>query len=773
MRNASSLLKNRACLTAIQTRKLEKEERGVDMTYAHLKAVASAVSLWALVAVPLVVPMVSSAQTPKALELEEVIVTAQKREESLLDTPMTVNVISSRTFNDTASFQLADIDRLTAGVDIKGDTVDREIVVRGVGADLFANTSPRVTLYKDGALMNQQESGVFLAQYDLDRFELLRGPQGTLYGKSSPAGALVIHTRNPSLTQYDGYVQSSVFSRDGSNTQFGASVPVVEDRLGFRIAGLFDKNSNKDIHNATRDDDEVQRTSAGRAIMRWLATPRFDMRVSYDYIEHKSDSYNVVGGGNTGLEAEDRVALSDADSFLLIRDQHAIAQFNYQFTPGLMLSNVSSYQEIRRIRFVDSDDTAQPMQTQLVDTNHGKILKTELRLHNTTIEKWDWITGLYYEDNQARTPVEVVTNFPGGTNIFSLVADTGDESWALFHHSTIHLTLRDRLTVGIRYNDVATNARTRTLSRTFVGGTLVSRQEREAIPLEFEKREFEVWTGTVKFQHDFTDRMTGYLTWDRGWRNASATVDATGDMPDELTLHDDEFSNNFELGLKGKYWDGRGRYTSAVYLQQYEDFQFNARSILVDTDGDGMADATFTAVVNADEAISSGAEVETSVLLTPNWNGTVSLSYNDTEFEDFEDAPCNRGSSVPTNSFNRCDFSGQRISGSPNWSAVVHSEYSLPVPAWQVEWFVRGLAKYESFRLNISTGEKLDSETLVDAFTGFRGLDGRWDVSLWVKNVTDEVVIERKTSPLDPPVSFEVNNPRTVGITGAWRWGQK
>lgn len=719
--------------------------------------------------------LVNNASAEEPLVLEEVLVTAQKQTESLQQTPIAVNAISADTYNETASFDLRDIDRLTAGIDISGDAFNIDFQVRGLGTNLDAGTPSRVTLYKDGAFVNQQRA-IFLAQYDLERFELLRGPQGTLYGKASPAGSLVIHTRDPSLTSRDGYVQASVAQRNSINTQFGISQPLVEDKLGLRLAGVFDRNSNGDISNPIQDEEQVSRTSSGRATLYWLPNENWDARISYNYTENSSDFYEVVRVGNA--DEDDREALSNVqDPYINIRDQHTIAEVNYNLNDDITITGVTMHQELYTERAYDSDGIPFDISRQFVASNIGTVWNSELRIASTENENWDWITGLYYSHSNALTFAQTIFNRPGPparSDDFRIFPENQTEDWGLFHHSGLQINDTDKLTIGIRYNDTRIMAISPFSGTSAIAGVGTFPFSGQGIDPANEKRAYETVTGTLKYQHDFNEDTTGYVSIDQGWRPGSSVVDASGNVPSELILHDDEDSTNFEIGLKGKYWEGRANYTLSAYYQIYEQFQFQADGIPVDNDGSGdqVPDATFNTVVNAEEVTTTGVEAETNVLLSPELRVFASVSYNDTTFTDFKNAPCNKGGMVPANSYNTCDFTDKRVGDAPNVSAITSGEYSSRIEDWNGEWYLRGLVKYESDRRAVSNGERLDAYTNVDLFTGFRTDDGKYDVSFWVKNLTDEDVIESIEINVVGTEVITMNNPRQAGITATWRFGQ-
>lgn len=148
-----------------------------------------------------------------ALILEEVIVTAQKKAENLSDTPMTVSVVTGESLANFSNFNFEDINKMTAGLVVVGSGFDTDISTRGLGTELNAGVSPRVTIYFDQAFISQQR-GLFSSMFDLERFEVLRGPQGTLYGKASPAGAITMQSQSPHMSETEGYFQQSFSERD-------------------------------------------------------------------------------------------------------------------------------------------------------------------------------------------------------------------------------------------------------------------------------------------------------------------------------------------------------------------------------------------------------------------------------------------------------------------------------------------------------------------------------------------------------------------------------
>lgn len=717
----------------------------------------------------LVAALAVPAFAQQQLAIEEIIVTAQKKLQTVQDVPVSMNVMSGSDFADVAGFEFADIDRMTAGLDVRGDSFDTNLVLRGLGTDLSASVSPRVTVYLDGAYV-ASEKAVFNAQYDLQRFEVLRGPQGTLYGKASPAGAITIQTQNPSLVGFDGYVKQSVWQRDGTNTQFGASMPIIEDVLGVRVAGVYDYNRNNDITNTFFDTDASKQTESGRVTLLFTPGDSFTSRLSYQYQEYYQDYYEVLDGSGAfgDFDYRDREASSNIRGFVEMREQHAIWENTFSFGDH-ELTSVTFYQEESTERLDDRDITPAPSEAQFVGSNRAADWNQELRLSSTGNEFWDYIVGVYYAHSDSLT--NVVRDRSGGFVQVLIDPKNSSEDWGVFTHQSFHLTDRTTLTAGLRWTRESRN--NSSPLAVLVGGNVV--QSFNMVAPENRKRNFYAWTGTIKLQHNFTDDVMGYATYDRGFRAGSSNVVSEPNLDNSLAQFGEETSNNFEVGVKAEVMDGAGQINAALYYQVYKDFQYQADNVPFcdEVTGGACSDVSdFSAVVLADEVVSQGVEIEGRFLLTENWSLLTSVSYNDTKFEEFNDAPCSTGA-VPSvvGGFSTCDKGGERVGIAPNWSGVINTEYSLPLGSTGMDWYIRGLYKVESFNRDPVTLDRLGGFGTTDVFTGLRSQQG-WEVSLWAKNLFDKDALLDSgfVAGADGYRSVRVTDPRTIGVSASYRW---
>ncbi|TXS96175.1 TonB-dependent receptor plug domain-containing protein [Parahaliea maris] len=717
------------------------------------------------------------------LVLEEVIVTAQKRVETLSETPMTVSVMTATQIEQYGAFSLNEINNLTTGLAISGSGVDYDLAVRGLGSDLNAPLTPRLTFYVDGNYFAQPR-GILTGLFDIGQIEVLRGPQGTLYGQTSPAGAVTIRSQSPNLSEMDGYIRQSFTEHDGSNTQFGVSLPIIEDKLGVRLSGLYDTNENPDVENVTLDRQAENETRAFRAVVAWEATDSLSLRFAYWDIEDNNDIDPMVQGN--GFDVDDRIAVADKDSFIENTTDLLSVEVNYNFANDLELTFIASDQNNRIVRDYDEDASEVLSTNVIVDSNVDDVQTYELRLASQGNDLWDWTIGAFNTTTDSLTEVYVDTYLAvaPGLNVFADIANPAylaNETKAIFSHNSIYLSDKSTLTIGLRYSESERDGRQPFTGSYFLllpDGTQlpVGGAELEGIPAELRTDEYDAITGTLKYQYQFTDDLMVYGSYDRGWVAGNVNVARTI-IPPVFLAFDDETADNFELGFKWELFGSRGLWNFAAYYQVYSDFHRNAEQVSYRT-VDGSVDLE-SPVVTVDEAESYGFDSDFTYLLAQNWTLHVGLSYNQAELTDARNTPCTNGEPIGEEifSFNTCDLTGERAGAEPEWSANLASEYSHTIGD-KLEWYLRGLVNAESEYYSLSERKDLDSYSKLDAYLGFRSISGSWDVNIWVKNLTDETAVLKSEIRGDIPdyaAGTQVSNPyvwirrsldpRTAGVT--------
>lgn len=722
------------------------------------------------------------AAAQESLVLEEIIVTAQKRDESLAETPMTVNVVTSEQIAEFGSFTISDINNMTTGLSIVGGGVDWDFSVRGVGADINAPIVPRMSFYVDGNYF-QQPRGLLTGLFDIAQIEILRGPQGTLYGQTSPIGAVTIRSTDPNLEEIDGYVRQTFNDQKGSNSQLGVSLPIIKGKLGIRIAGLYDTNENSDIENITLDSDLENETTAYRVVALWEPTDDFNLRLSYWNVEDDNDIDPMVEGN--GFDVDDRVAVANTASFYKNETEMTALEMNYRFANDWVATLAISDQENLVPRDYDEDASEVEASNVFLGGGVPDIETYEFRLSSQGNEFWDWTIGGFYMETGSLTEVDVDTFLAEPLSLYvstTSAADLKSEQAAVFTHNSLHLTENGTLTFGLRYTDYERDSEQPFTFEYFlllpdgsIGPPLGGEDVEGVLPAD-QHGEDDAVTGTLRYQYQLTDDFMGYAAYDRGWVPGAVNI-AARPLPPAFGAFDAETTDNFEVGFKWEVMGGRGLWNLALYYQLYTDFMYNAEQFDYRNLDGGISIAS--AVVNVDEAESYGFDTDFTVLLSQNWTLRAGLSYNQAELTDARTVPCTSGAPMgeDTWSFNTCDFSGERAGAAPEWSANLSTEYFNSIGS-NMDWYVRGLFNADSEYYSISERKDLDSYAMLDLYLGLRSAEDTWDANVWVKNITDESAVLKTETRGDLPdydAGLQVANPylwirrsldpRTIGVT--------
>jgi outer membrane receptor protein involved in Fe transport len=683
------------------------------------------------------------------LVLEEVIVTAQKRAESIQDIAASVSVVGGEELQEFNIFDFSAIEQLTAGLTLNNSSArNQTISLRGMTYDSEGPANPVVDAYWNS--LPARSDVVFNQMFDIERIELLRGPQGTLQGQTSPGGAIMVNTRRADVSGFSGLVQTTGGDRDRFATQIGVNVPVIEDKLAVRIAGNYDESELNGIKNIYTGTKQSGRNTAGRISIAWDATDRISADLVYEYSEQDINDFkdmtgsDLLGNGNPSLGKHDRKGLTEADNKFHKRNQLTMLEINWDISDSHQLTSISGYQDTLSDDWRDIDrSNAVPdaIQVQAVEIKNETFTQ-EIRL--STAEPafgfWDYIVGVFYKDRDLDTHFYRWLS-PGGALAINAPKIPSDrEEWGIFNHNTFEITDVSRVQVGIRWSKVDQKNR--------YDFSLVSAQTGdhvfgpiETIPDALDHPSDDKVTGSLKYLHDFTladQEVMAYASLDTSYRPGGMTIEPRLTDPDDL-LFDDETSWSFEVGFKSTLWDQRVQLNGAAFYQEFDGYISRATGVLVDTTGDGNGDSRASGIMFNGDAIISGAELDGTALLTENWTAGGGITYVDAKFDDAQ-VPCDGAPGTYNGAVQTCASDG-RIGDEPNWSASIHSEYVLPMG--ELEPFIRGVYKYTGFRMednikNNGFDGKADSYGVLNLYTGVRDNAGVWEASVWATNLFDK-----------------------------------
>ncbi len=687
----------------------------------------------------------ASAQENSATALEEVVVTARRRAENLQDVPIAVTALSGDALAMRGAADISEVAQVVPSVTLEPSRATNSTLtafIRGVGQqDPLAGFEQGVALYVDDVYIARPQ-GALLDIYDVERVEVLRGPQGTLYGRNAVGGAIKYVTRKlsdePSLR-----LKANIGSYNQADFIATGSLPVSDSfRLGAALASL---NRDGFGDNLTTGEDNYNKdVLAFRVSAEFTPTDELAIRIAYDHTDDDSDP--VAGyrpfpgpiGGETPLGdlRDTQAGASQEDSTLGIGGNNNVeskgAQLSVEWdvNEAIQLRSITAYREDYTESIIDFDSTA------LIDFDAPVIYDNEQTsqefqfLYNS--DRISAVAGVYYLDAKAANDFDVVLGLlvPGGVTAYTGgTVDT--EAWSVFADVTYDLSDRWALSVGGRYTEDKRSAdifRAQYLglsSEFFANPAAIQ----IAVNSDYEaERTYSDFSPRLNLSYQLSDDMNLYASYSQGWKAGSFDPRGANFLTPEVEQgFAPETLDSFELGLKATWADGRARTNVALFFSDYEDMQIPG-SLGVDSDGDGVNDSFVGSVTNAGKAEIAGIEFEGHFLLTEQLSAQLAFSFLDAEIKEWI--------------FNGVDISADRaIQNTPEEMAYVGLSYQFGLPTGgltaSINWSYKGdIVQFEAPAPVIDQ----ESYSLVNASIVWLSDDERWLVGLHGKNLTDEDV---------------------------------
>lgn len=386
--------------------------------------------LLASVAVAAITAPASAQEAPKAdagvAMITEVVVTARRRDESLQDVPQTVNAVSSETIQKLRINNAADIAQIVPGVSIEGSSsgsggFGSSSSIRGVPTFLTSNASPVVQFYLNDAPTGRGPE-VTQSLFDIGQIEVLKGPQGTLRGRSAPTGAITITSRRPDLDVVGGFVNMSTTARGNANLQAAVGVPIIQDVLAVRLAGVLDHTDGGGVESANSTAEPYIRQKAFRGSVLYEPTANFSATVMYQRLDRQTQSFSQVFGPGNGLNGPvispgDRLAITDRPNTGDGVTEFVVGQAEWRVA-GQRLNYVGSYRHGRSSGASPQDVANVLRGVEYFQTTRigADEVSHELRLSS---EKpiagiFDYVLGGFYDRESSHSDVSGVASFLTG-----------------------------------------------------------------------------------------------------------------------------------------------------------------------------------------------------------------------------------------------------------------------------------------------------------------------------------------------------------------------
>jgi iron complex outermembrane receptor protein len=704
---------------------------------------------------------------------EEIVVTARKREENVQEVPVAVTVVTADELEESAAADISELQTQVPNLSVyqgRNQSTTLTAFLRGIGqADPLWGVDPGVGLYIDDVYIARPQ-GALLDVYDVQRIEVLRGPQGTLYGKNTIGGAIKYVSR-PLGDEPTGSVALSAgeFSTLDLRASFGGAL--IPGKLRGKLAFASLNRGGYGENLFTGRDVSDRKTFAGRAALEWLATDKVRVQFSGDYTKDDAEpkGYQRLVGNRLcplfGITCAPNDSRFDTNSGLAPLNgtdaKGASVVVSATLSDAWDFKSISAYRESDSENNIDFDTT----QARIVDvsaTYYDEQLTQEFQFVYEGGGKVSGVLGAYYFDGEAGGLVKnIFVNAQFGTTngktLTDAIAVFGDGSYALNDRWTLNGGLR---ATREKKNGIAFNA-----------GYANDQFSTPVVILANYDKEKTFNSIAPKIGIDFKVRegLLAYFTASRGFKSGGFHVRAQSNaFPKSAEPFDDEILDVGELGLKSVLADGQLVLNSAVFHGKYKDIQVSTFTAF-DANGDGVEESFFGNFLNAGNATMDGLEVEFDA--TPravDWfavNGYV--SYLDLEPDEVLDA--NHDGFVDT----------QVITNAPDWTAGLRFNFDFPVARGLLTASIGGAYRSESTLTNEGgsfAGQPVQpirqgSYTLYDAWVSWLSPNAKWRFGLNAKNLTDEAYLTNGYNiPALGVLTGSYGAPRTALATIEYRF---
>ncbi|MCY4210061.1 MAG: TonB-dependent receptor [Gammaproteobacteria bacterium] len=694
--------------------------------------------------------------------LEEVVVTARKREESIMDAPLSVSALSA---SELARFQvddLGDIQNIVPNLSLNmGDAANAIIYIRGVGQrDSLSFADPGVGVYLDDVYMGRAQ-GSFLDVIDVERIEVLRGPQGTLYGRNTIGGAIKYVSAGPTDTPFlEGEASIGNYSEYMLKATWSGPLSADGSLLGrLSLAHVAHDGYNDNTFAgavAGNGTDGDKRTFAGRLHLQYLPTDDLSFDLTLDRSVNDPERsitparvtpgptlvQNTAGYQATGDPFEIEADFNDVER---LKVEGIGLTVDYQAADAVSLKSITSFRQLEHETNIDLDGTGFNIFGVFVDQDQEQFSQ-ELQLSYDAGGALKALAGAYYFSEDDITPDGInnsePVDFTGGAGLFFSPYETVSENdqsveaVAVFGEASWFITAALELTVGARYTHESKELKRRACQA--LGAPLSSIDECNpplnstnpfALNLDLNE-DFSKVTPKAGISYRFNDVSMAYFTYARGFKSGGFDgrigyngASDGGAVNTQALPYNPEIADTYEIGWKSSLADGRLRLSAAAFYNDYQDLQLSSFSA---TSTGGFA----TVFTNAGKAENWGLEAELLANPAPNFLVSLNVGYLEAEYKEF------------INSANQNVSDALTPINSPELTGNLGFQYRHPL-GFAYLLLGADISYRSDYFVDINNLEALwqDDFTLVNASIGLEAENGKWDVSFGVKNLTDEEYI--------------------------------
>lgn len=732
----------------------------------------------------------------------EIIVQARRRDESLQDVPLVVNAVTAETMEKLNIRNFAEISSVVPGLQLtpNANGIGTSSSIRGVNHDVNVSAeNGTIQYYRNDAPV--PSSFVFQTMYDVGQIEVLRGPQGTLRGRATPSGSITITTRKPDLGEVGGYASGTFASGAVANVNGAMNIPVIENVLAVRVAGLYKFDRLNRVRSLNSDVDPRSETEAIRASVRFEPTDwlRFGFLYEgmhnegrrFDQVRSVSD-YNPDYVPSPNAPDHGRIALDD---YLSVQSRPSLTEQTFKFynwnAEADILGQRLIYVGSRTSQHYVSDGVRDLANffpdleiSQAADTR-GTASSHEVRLQNMDriAGMFDYVIGYFRYSVPSRTILSdrsinqvyiVRPDAPpspfGGPSVVNVPiylprGNPTEESF--FGNLTLHLGEATEISGGLRrlhFEDFRDGLFINCTPESYEAGSCTRQNGTQSNV----KENATIYSASIK--HRFSDNIMAYAATGSSWRPPVVAIgnftnaDYTPNEVAHISLPS-ESSKSYEVGIKTEWLDRKLTFNLTGYHQKYKNYPYRAggagiQYININTAGaPSLANFNFVSAVPVEV---NGVEAELSFAPSSNFSFGASVNYAKSKIGDAllacTDALNNQTGAVGSDGVPDtvtptlgqmqqaygnervavCPGGGQSATFQPKLSGVVQAEYNRPVTD-TIDGYVRGLFSWRGKSETDPNNrfDDVDAYGIFNLYGGLRGADGAWEVSLYAKNIFD------------------------------------
>lgn len=663
----------------------------------------------------------------EARTLEEVIITAQKREQTLQEVPVTVTAFSGDFVEENGVKDIRDIAGLTPNMSIKTRSeTETTVFIRGIGSLAPGiGADPAVGIFIDGMTASRGTNAT-AAFFDIERVEVVKGPQGTLFGRNASAGAIAIITNKAELDDNYGHVMLGVGDQGQFRGQFVGNLSAGEN-WAFRLGGNYNTRDGLYDNTFTGQDLLDLNTTNLRLAATGVVSDSWSMDFLLEAVNAKSNDAILTDADvfekTTSQNKAPRKQELDSTRFIWTN--------KWSIGESMDLTSISGYYDHDAyVTPVDADESDFPLAT-FIEPQTNTTWSQELRLNGSS-ERVDWFVGASYLKEELGFSTDF--NYEEGV-VLDILAGLGElcldpelpectyqsetpfgenevTSTAIYGDLTFALTDTVGLTVGARYTKdkkkmFYDNPPTDGILGVFDGQVLGPITDGHV----YADESWSSFDPRIALDWDFSESTTLFVNVASGYKSGGLNRQVSTLLPEEQFLNpfDEETVMSYEIGTKSKFMDGRASLNASLFYNDYKDFQLETLVNLVPE------------IFNIGDIVTSGIELEGQIMATDNLMLAATYAYLDSEVKDSLDA----------------DAEGKRTPNSPKHSASAQAHYYIDTNSG--EWKLSGTWMYsDSYWFDIYNTFEQPSYNLFNLRAGYEAGSGNWGVAGFIDNATDE-----------------------------------